>query len=355
MTYFSEKKLQKILRRAFPDEMFTSAPQILERGNLNNVWRVHGKESSYIIKHAPPYIASAPEVKLDPGRIIIEGKMLELFRPEGRFFSIADQYIRPPDVYLLDQEQHILLMEDVAPRREMDAVAYRDRLKTNAGKRLGAFIGKLHHLSAGDSHLAKTFDNRPIQQTRLEVQYRSVEELLKRAGTGDYLMLGSRAEQLGEKYVSPGKCLTMGDLWPRSVMLDDRQDSLRIIDWEFAHFGRPAQDVAHLAAHCWMLKHQAPSQQKKEAVEMFWLAFKESYLHALGEKSVELWDADEKKEASVHFGCEILVRTVGDFQESYLYAGLPADSAHIKEAVLYAASSIRESADTDDFFDKPFL
>jgi hypothetical protein len=109
--------------------------------------------------------------------------------------------------------------------------------------------------------------------------------------------LGDRLEQC------PGVCLVMGDLWPRSVLVT-HEDTLQLepvlpapgasgegarnanqgntagagprrpvaqvasqlspaaerqwlIDWEMCHWGNPAQDVAHLAAHAWMLHHAA--------------------------------------------------------------------------------------------------
>jgi hypothetical protein len=109
--------------------------------------------------------------------------------------------------------------------------------------------------------------------------------------------LGDRLEQC------PGMCLVMGDLWPRSILIT-HEDTLHLepvlpaqggsgegarnavqsdtagagprlpaahvaaqlppaaerqwlIDWEMCHWGHPAQDVAHLAAHAWMLHHAA--------------------------------------------------------------------------------------------------
>lgn len=103
----------------------------------------------------------------------------------------------------------------------------------------------------------------------------------------DLESLASRMEAFGERLRTPGECLIMGDLWPRSVLVaqtcpadgnvggegppadGEMPDTvgnkspcsaspvLKIIDWEMCHWGRPAQDIAHFAAHVWMWWHQA--------------------------------------------------------------------------------------------------
>ena len=66
-----------------------------------------------------------------------------------------------------------------------------------------------------------------------------------------------------------------------------------------------------------------------------------------GPKFDELFGAPGIRESTVHFGCEILVRTVGVFQEGYLYEGLSLDDAVIQEAVGVAAQHIRSPETVD--------
>lgn len=341
MQTLSQKKLKEILDQAFPDEVFLSDPQWIEGGTVNEVWRVEGKNRSYIVKHAPDHIASAPDVPLDPHRLVIEAEMLKLFQPDGKFDALINTQIRTPVVYHADYRNHLLIMEDVKPFQELDRRAMTGPLEPALGRLLGKFIGGLHKKSMNDPELRKAFDNRSIQQTRLEVQYSSAGALLKGTGIDDHKGLGRRAEMLGEKFLSTGRCLIMGDLWPRSVLVDQLQKKIRLIDWEFAHYGRPAQDIAHFAAHCWMMAHRAPDSEKRRLITSFWQEFMENYKKTLGSELRDLWDKEEQEDASIHFGCEVLVRTVGSFQEGYLYEGLNHSSAEIEETINFAASLLR--------------
>ena len=46
-----------------------------------------------------------------------------------------------------------------------------------------------------------------------------------------------------------------------------------------------------------------------------------------------IFDEEETEDAGVHFGAEILARTIGSFQNGYLYEGLDHSHPKIKEAV----------------------
>ena len=186
-----------------------------------------------------------------------------------------------------------------------------------------------------------------MQETRLSVQYRAVADMLRVGGLDDADALGERAEALGEHLLSPGRCLTMGDLWPPSVLVG--AEGLRIIDWELAHYGRPLQDLAHWEAHLWMQKHRAPSEAVVDAIEHLRTAFRAAYREAMGESYGELWDADERRAAAVHFGAEILVRAVGAFQDGYLYEGLAPGHPAVQEAVATAARHLRHPEAADRF------
>lgn len=75
----SVRDMEIILERItqnIPDFHMQSKPILLSGGLLNYVWRIQGESSSIypslIVKWAPPFIASNPQIQLDPGRITIE-------------------------------------------------------------------------------------------------------------------------------------------------------------------------------------------------------------------------------------------------------------------------------------------
>lgn len=326
-------------------------PERLPEGNLNVVWRVEGEERSVIVKHAPPHIASNPDIPLDRFRLVIEARCLQAFGSEGGLRSLSDDSVRPPRLIDVNRQKAVLIMEDVGRRPTLDRWLSGDKGPIEVsetsrwGHHLGRFIGRLHAVTADDSSYAERFDNRPMQETRHAVQYQGVSDMLNRADVPNAAALGRRAESLGKQLLEPGICLTMGDLWPRSVMVG--AEDLRIIDWELAHFGRPLQDVAHWLAHLWMLEHVASSSWETEAVGEQRRAFLDAYFEAIGPARDDLWTSREEELAAVHLGAEILVRAVGPFQEGYVYAGLAPDHPTISEAVEEAVGHLQNSEAID--------
>ena len=324
-------------------------PQPLKGGNLNYLWRIEGTPRSIIVKYFAPHIAVAPEIPLDLRRMLIEARCLQAFSEHGKFSAISSPEIRPPQIYYFDQRRQFLIMEDVedySDRKSNSNWVLKYFSGQKAGQILGNFIGNLHAINFDNEQLADQFNNVNIQKTRLELQYKAIESLLKKAGISDYKKLGKRVTQLGYKYLEKGKNIIMGDLWPPSII--PTPQGLRIIDWELAHYGRPAQDLGHFAAHLWMIAHQAKGEQMAEIISML-QSFFISYIQALGEKRYELLKLEEIIDCSIHFGAEILVRSIGRFKSGYLYEGLDWQSPIIQEAVETAVSHIRSPEDLETF------
>lgn len=337
MDFSNPAELVAFVSDALPTFKSTGEARELSGGNLNYVWRVFGERQSVVVKHAPPFIARVPEIPISPQRIRIEASVLRLFEVPPLQLLASDD-IRPPRLLYADEKRHTIILEDVGD------LVHLDRLEMpgmDIGSKLGSFFGQLHR-STFQHRSMETIDNLAIQQTRLEVQYASIGALLSSLGFSSAEELGGKARKLGEKYLTKGKCLTMGDLWPRSVLADTDRRQIRIIDWEFAHYGRPAQDVAHFLAHLWMLGHRAPSAAQRTGIMQLQRAFIEGYMSALGPAQKLLFNEEEIKDAGIHFGAEILVRTIGNFQNGYLYDGLPPDHPKVRAAVDMAVRCLED-------------
>ncbi len=287
----------------------------LSGGNLNFVFRIwNTSEDTQIAKYAPPFIAVLPEIDMDADRILIEIKLMELLG-QGPLSDVSSEEIRPPDLIAKSESEHLFVMEDIRNSVSLDTSLLNGNISVESGRLLGEFIGKLHKKSVGLNE-AREITNKPVQKTRLEVQYKSLANLLKELKVDEADKLGQRIIDLGERFLLPGKCLLMGDLWPRSILVQGK-NVLKIIDWEFSHFGRPCQDIAHFAAHCWLLGSNEPKAKNK--ILSFYNSFRDSYKQSLGVVFDDLWNEQEMKDASIHFGCEILVRTHGSFKSGYLF------------------------------------
>lgn len=310
-------------------------PVPLSGGNLNYIWRVTGTPYNVIVKHAPPYIAGQPELPLDPQRIHFEAKALQQFSGDGKLHPLTSDHISPPELVHFDDKNHLLIMEDVGNNGgffigELGA----DHVELSAS--LGEFIGSLHRKTAGSPWFKKNFNNSGIQQTRQQVQYNGAEEFLVNAGIKPEQEAVYHARILGEKLLTPGKCMVMGDLWPPSVII--QQHRLRIIDWEFAHFGYPFQDTAHFLAHCTMQIAATSSETRKKKVEAIARRFLKSYQSAVGEETGLQMGREEQHDFNIHYAMELLIRTTGAFKSGYLFEDFPVSDPVIQQIVHRAYS-----------------
>ena len=308
---------------------------ILRGGLMNQVWRARSDHRSIIVKHAPPYIASAPDIPLNPGRITFEAICLEMLGPGGSMERVSEEHIRPPSFIDYDEDKHLLLMEDIGDYPDLANRLLMHDLDLRTFSDIGSFLGQLHAYSACYPERAAHVQNCSIQETRLAIQYEQIGTLCKKAGIPDADTLGKQAVKIGHLFLQPGRCLIQGDLWPASII--PTPAGIRIIDWEFAHFGHPAQDVAHLVAHLWMLGHTGVRQ-----TDQVIRTFLDSYLATIDDAMPLLFKDDMLDALAIHFGAEILVRTVGAFQEGYLYDGMTPDAHRIQEAAHFAASHLRQ-------------
>ena len=69
--------------------------------------------------------------------------------------------------------------------------------------------------------------------------------------------------------------------------------------------------------------------------DKFWSSFLCGYRSVLDAAGVlgELWSASEVNRANLHWGSEVLVRSVGRFQGGYVYEGKGRDHPHVSQAI----------------------
>lgn len=303
-------------------------------GHLNYVWRLSGTPFPVVVKRAPPYVAAAPQVPLDPGRVLMEAGILAALGPDGDLSDVCPPGVRPPRLLDVDAPTWTIILEDLGPLQDLGAWLRCGHAADRMARLVGRCIGRLHRSTGGRTDLAERFDNAPVQRARHEIQYRAVRSMGERAGRGDAMALGAAAEALGIRLQGHGSCLVMGDLWPPSILV--APPAIRIIDWELAHYGNPAQDVAHLAAHLWMLRQRAPTVAVRRNVDSALMAF----LTAYRAEAAPLLTSAVRGDCARHFGAEILMRTVGPFQDGSPYEGLPPDSSPVQDAVAVAAAHL---------------
>lgn len=335
------ERVRAHVEAAVPELGPRGAPERLTGGLLNVVWRVPSAldDQPVIAKIAPPFVAALPDVPLSQARQSIEAAALAAF-DGGPLTGVASAAVRPPRVLHHDPGAFVLVMEDVGDLPHLgDALGELGDVR-RVGETLGRFIGRLHAATLGAAVLAR-FDNAEAQRTRLNVQYRSVGDTLRQVGVPDAEALGAEAVALGERLLEPGRCLIQGDLWPPSILVR-RDGALRLIDWELAHAGVPAQDLGHLLAHLWMIAHRQLGVAA--AAQACTEAFLSGYAEGAGTGLPALLADGTREDAARHAGCEVLVRTIGPFRNGSLYDGAEVGSRSLREAVAFATGTLRQPA-----------
>ena len=334
-------QLLDYVAQALPRFQPGGQPRPLSGGNLNYVWRLAGHPKPLIIKQAPPYVARQPDIPLDPSRLLIEAAALQTLAQGGILAPVASDRARPPHPQHLDPQAHILIMEDLGDLPDLARTLRQpDSQPEQLGRDLGQFIGQLHGRSLDDSHLARRFDNRAMQEGRDQVQYQQLGALCRAAGLTGADTMGARALSLGQTFLQPGQCLTQGDLWPASILVDEGR--LRLIDWELCHFGQAAQDLGHFGAHCWMQAHRAPDPAQAGRWRQVWQAFVTTYRDETTTEDEGLLNGDNRRQSQWHAGAEIIMRCLGPFQAGYLYEGLNYRQSSVQEALAQAQTFLLE-------------
>jgi 5-methylthioribose kinase len=306
----SKSQLRTLISERLPSLAPVQSIEAISGGNLNYVWRIRGKSDSCIVKYTPPYIASQPDVSLDPHRAVIEARALDELG-KGRLKSIANRGVGIPELLDFDRDRKILLMEEISSSATLGDRLLNQQTVEQALEQLAKFIARLHSITFGREWAASRFDNLSMQATRREVQYRPVTRQLENYDVSNAASLGARAQDLGDLLMGTGKCMVMGDLWPPSVLMAG--DRPWLIDWELAHYGRPLQDVGHLIAHVWLYGKVA-DRAPTELITLFW----EAYRKELGDDFSPLWDEKEFRGMAVHAGAEIITPFIGAFSSDYL-------------------------------------
>lgn len=251
----------------------TSTFEPLSGGLINQVFRVQNGDATWIVKHAPPFVATAPDMPLSPLRLAVEKSALELAQ---RFNT---PHIRVPDVLAYLPDDHVLVLEDVGVLPSLSADL------EHALPTLAEWLAELH-LATRSLPPLPDFG---VHEIRKISQYDPIA-----------LAIEHRNPKISEElrwashYFSTASCLTMGDLWPASILQSPK--TLTVIDWEFSAHGQPEQDVAHLCAHLFL--------GFNAEIEEFFL---NSYAPS------KSWKEMQRRAFRAHRTAEILQRTMGKF------------------------------------------
>jgi aminoglycoside phosphotransferase (APT) family kinase protein len=216
------------------------------------VFAVRGEGKRVVVKQALERFRVADEWLVPPERAVAEAQALELMA------QLAPGSV--PRLLDSDREAFALVMEEApAGWRPWKALLLEGVADAAVAAWLGALLAVVHSAD-GDIGSAESFEAQRVDPYLRTIQQRHP----KQAGR-----IGAYIDQL----LDTTECVVHGDYSPKNVLVGD--DGLWVIDWEVAHRGDPAFDLAFLLNHLLLKTIHRP--QARDGYEACGLAFLDGY------------------------------------------------------------------------------
>ena len=248
-----------------------------------------------VLKQSLPELRVATVWRFDRARIFNERRCMEYLArvlPPGSV----------PGVLAHDDDEYLFVMthaDDGGVNWKEALLAGNVDLPT--AERTGAVLGRIHAASATDPDVARDFgDLRPMLQGRVDPYHRTAA-----ANNPDVAPL---IEAEVARLLATRRCLVLGDWSPKNLIA--YPDRVLALDFEVAHFGDPAFDVAFLLTHLVLkgIRRPADAPVLRIAADSFLGAYRASA------GRIAPPDADVVAE----LGCVLLARVDGKSRIEYL-------------------------------------
>ena len=276
-------------------------------GNLNLVFLVKGPKGAAIVKQALPYV-----------RLVGDSWPLPLNRAFFEYQALIRQANRDPgsvpEVLHFDKDQALIVMEFLDQHVILRNMLIAGTYVKNLGTRLGAFIARTAFRGSDLSlpiierkNETKLFlDNHalcniteslvftdPYYDAELNSHNPAVDDVVKKLRQN--IKLKAEAQLLLTKFVANSETLLHGDLHTGSVMCTE--DSIRVIDPEFATYGPMGFDLGMMLANLVMAYISQPAHRKPEDLSSYqgWiLTVMKDLVTAFQEEFSKLWHSERQ-------------------------------------------------------------
>lgn len=210
---------------------------VLNGGVSGNVMKVKTADRTMVVKQALEKLKVKDEWLSDPSRIITEKNCLEVYN------NIIPKVV--PKLYFFDDANFLYGME-CAPETSVmwktDLLA--KKLDFNIAVKVIMALLEVHEKTSKDQKVKELFKDKTIfYELRIEPYF---ETVLKK-----HPKLAKSIEESIAIAMDQEVCLVHGDFSPKNILVDNKD--IFILDFEVAHYGAPAFDLAFFANH-FMLK-----------------------------------------------------------------------------------------------------
>ncbi|WP_204356520.1 phosphotransferase [Arcticibacterium luteifluviistationis] len=220
-------------------------------GNMNFVARVKTDSFSFIVKQSRAYVEKYKQVPAPIERIEVEHAFYEATSQSELISDFS------PEILDFDKDNHVMVMEDLGEGTDFLGL-YSGKIAVTKEEIvvLIKYMTALHGLKPSDfpdNADMKTLNHEHIfNYPYLEengFDLNSVEEGLQELAMPlkQNEALKAKIKEIGDRYLAKGKTLLHGDFYPGSWL--KVEDSLKVIDPEFAFMGDPEFDLGVMLAH----------------------------------------------------------------------------------------------------------
>ncbi|PSR21442.1 MAG: hypothetical protein C7B45_10865 [Sulfobacillus acidophilus] len=235
--YDAEQVTGWLQRRAIVGEDETVEVVPLSGGISSDVVLAISGEHRWVIKQVLPKLKVAADWQADVRRGQIERQALRV---------VADMIPGSvPCVEYYDNEGGVLVMNfvnGVMWKSELLA----GRIDKSISKALGQFLGKVHHDTHNHLGPLSVFEDKSLfYQLRIAPYF----EVLY----AQYPVPQQRAiREIVDTLMQQGTVLVHGDFSPKNIIVSGVHLNPIVLDWEVAHLGHPAFDLAFMMHHLWL-------------------------------------------------------------------------------------------------------
>jgi 5-methylthioribose kinase len=238
-------------------------------GVSNRVVHVSWDDDAVVVKQPLANLAVEDDWPADVDRVHNEAAAARIYRQVVDAYDVANVVV--PAVRLEDRDEHVIAI-DAAPLSagtwKSDLLA--GEVDETVGEVVGSFLGATHEFAASKLDLADEFSNySPFEQLRLDPYHATV--------ANRHPDIAPTIEAEIERLRDTRSTLVHGDYSPKNVLIQDDEgnEQVWLLDFEVAHWGDPAFDVAFMLNHLF-IKSVYNGDRREAYVSMartFWDAY----------------------------------------------------------------------------------
>ena len=293
-------------RRGVVPEGATLECRALGGGVSNRVVEVRWDGGCLVAKQPRPNLAVADDWPADVERVHNEAAAARAY---ADVLDSATLDARVPRVVFEDDADDVIAVECAPDGAETWKSHLLDgRVEEGIARAVGALLGAVHEAAADDDEVRAQFrSKRPFEQLRIDPYHRTTARR--------HPEVADAIREETDRVLSVDRTLVHGDYSPKNVLVAPTGEPW-LIDFEVAHWGDPAFDVAFMCNHLFI--KSLYNRDRREAYVDAAFAFYDAY-----DERVR-WDVEAETVAEL--GVLMLARVDGKSPVEYVDEGPTADA-----------------------------